>query len=669
MKSTHPMTPEIVIADEMMQDWQSLVDLVVRLAGARVGLLMKVCDDDLEVLVASHTPSNPYEVGDREPLVGSGLYCERVVERQEMLLVPDARRSPEWSNNPDLRHNLVSYLGFPIRWPDGRVFGTLCVLDDKENAHQPATIELVARMRDLIEGHLKLEHALWLEQQLSKESIARRMLDKIPVAVGCALLGSGGTILHVNEQFVRQFGYALAEIPTFDAWVAATRPTPLKHAVPFVEWRMLMRRALQDQGRLAPAEFRFTCKDGGVLDVLVHAALEGDMLVASFIDVTAWNQVEKDLRLSEQRHRLMAEHAVDTLWTYDFEKGLTYVSPSIENLTGYTPEECLRLPIEETLAPEAWDKVRKLLGRARAGFRQGRPFRLPPTEVLGRRKDGATVWTEVTASSVFSSDGQRLELVGVTRDISERKRNEEHKQRILAMVNGSQLGLMQEFNASVAHELSQPLGAILRNAEAAAALLERDQPDLAELRTVIADIRSDDRRAAAIIGRIRDLLARRGPRLRPLSLRGEVEDCVDMVRHELAARRIALAVDIPPELPMVAADRVQLQQVLLNLARNAMDALAGQPEETRRIVIAARRLEPAMVELSVRDSGEGIQPEDIDKLFEYYYTTRPEGLGMGLPLSRMIAETHGGRIDVSSTPRQGTEVHLTLQQARGPVTP
>ncbi len=652
-----------VIPDAVIQDWQSVVDLVARLTGVRACLVMGVRGEEIEVLVASDTPDNPYRAGDRERLVGAGLYCERVIGSGQMLLVPDARCAPEWKANPDLHHNLVSYLGVPLRWPDGRVCGTFCVLDDKANAYSDTVVDLVGKMRDLIEGRLKLEHALGIERQLAGESYVRRILDKVPVAVGCTLLGTQGVVLYLNEAFVRQFGYTLDEVPTFDAWVAATRPVPLKHDVPFERWRMAMRAAFRHGGRMPPAEFRFHCKDGRGAEMLVSTEFEGDLLVASFVDVTLRNRAEEQLRLSEQRHRLMAERAVDTLWVFEIDKGLTYISPSIAKLTGYTPEEYLGLSLAEMFAPESYVDVLAEMDRARAALAAGRPFLLPPREMLGRRKDGSTVWCEMTASGLPVSDGRLGELVGISRDISERKRNEEHKQRILSMFNASQLGLMQEFNASVAHELNQPLGAILRNAEAAAALLEGDQPDLDELRAIVADIRRDDQRAATIIRRIRDVLAKRGLQLRSLSLRDEVADCVDMVRAELAARRIALVVEIPPHLPRVAADRIQLQQVLLNLVKNAMDALAGQPQTRRRIVIAAGCLPEGRVELSVRDSGEGIRPEDMDKLFEYYYTTRPEGLGMGLPLSRTIVEGHGGQIRVASDPGRGTEVVITLKQA------
>ncbi len=137
-----------------IQDWQGIVDLVVRMAGVRACLVMRVHDDDIEVFVSSQSAGNPYKVGDKEKLLDSGLYCERVIATQERLLVPNALKSAEWRNNPDIHLNMISYLGFPIKLPDGRPFGTICLLDDRENAYSQDVAELMRRMRDLIESHL-----------------------------------------------------------------------------------------------------------------------------------------------------------------------------------------------------------------------------------------------------------------------------------------------------------------------------------------------------------------------------------------------------------------------------------------------------------------------------------------------------------------------------------
>ncbi|QGG49444.1 GAF domain-containing hybrid sensor histidine kinase/response regulator [Heliorestis convoluta] len=144
------------VSCDIISEWQSIIDLVTRLSGTRVGLIMRICSGEIEVFVASNSQGNPYKIKDKEALYDSGLYCERVIKTQSKLLVPNALKSDEWNNNPDLKYGLIAYLGFPIRKPNGSVFGTICLLDDKENLYSNSIIELMEKMRDMIEGHLKI---------------------------------------------------------------------------------------------------------------------------------------------------------------------------------------------------------------------------------------------------------------------------------------------------------------------------------------------------------------------------------------------------------------------------------------------------------------------------------------------------------------------------------
>ncbi len=147
------------IPEETIREWQGIVELIVRLSNARLGLVMRVIDDSIQVYVSSKTENNPYHVGDSAHLIGSGLYCERVIATQKPLLVPNALQSVEWSNNPDIEFNMISYLGVPIQWPNGKPFGTICVLDDKEHAYSSDLLALLEQMRNLIEHHLRLKQA------------------------------------------------------------------------------------------------------------------------------------------------------------------------------------------------------------------------------------------------------------------------------------------------------------------------------------------------------------------------------------------------------------------------------------------------------------------------------------------------------------------------------
>jgi C4-dicarboxylate-specific signal transduction histidine kinase len=218
--------------------------------------------------------------------------------------------------------------------------------------------------------------------------------------------------------------------------------------------------------------------------------------------------------------------------------------------------------------------------------------------------------------------------------------------------------------ASLAHELNQPLGAILRNAEAGELFLHDPSPDLDELRAILADIRQDDQRAGAVIDRMRALMKRRDPERHRLDLRLVVDDLFALVYADAEKRRVRLARESDPALPPVLGDRVQLQQVVLNLLLNAMDALEATPPERRLVTVRARPV-GTTVEVTVSDTGPGIPADTLSRVFEPFFTTKPAGLGMGLAISRDIIEAHGGRLWAANNAAGGATFTLTLPVAEG----
>ena len=222
--------------------------------------------------------------------------------------------------------------------------------------------------------------------------------------------------------------------------------------------------------------------------------------------------------------------------------------------------------------------------------------------------------------------------------------------------------------SALAHELSQPLSAILRNAEAAEIHLSNPAPDLDELREIVADIRKDDQRAGDVIEQMRSLIKRRTLQMHPLALNEVVEDVISLVHSDALARHVALDYVMTPGLPLVSGDRVHLSQVLLNLIINGMDAMQTCPASSKRVVIEARPREEGRVEVAVTDSGPGLPPGAIDKVFDPFYTTKSGGLGMGLPISRTIIEAHGGRLWAERAPEgSGLTFRFTLARAQGAV--
>jgi signal transduction histidine kinase/ligand-binding sensor domain-containing protein len=220
----------------------------------------------------------------------------------------------------------------------------------------------------------------------------------------------------------------------------------------------------------------------------------------------------------------------------------------------------------------------------------------------------------------------------------------EAQQRRNEVAHLTRVATLGELSSALAHEINQPLGAILRNTEAAEIFLQSDAPDLGELRAILADIRQDDQRAGAVIDRMRALLRRSEPEVRPLDVAEVLRDVATLVRGDAEARQVKLAVEVPDGLPPVSADRVQLQQVLLNLILNGMDALDGAVGERRRVTVCARLDGAATVEFAVRDCGPGVPAAQLARVFEPFFTTKPKGVGMGLAISTTIIKAHGGEL-------------------------
>jgi signal transduction histidine kinase len=220
--------------------------------------------------------------------------------------------------------------------------------------------------------------------------------------------------------------------------------------------------------------------------------------------------------------------------------------------------------------------------------------------------------------------------------------------------------LLGQFTTSMAHELGQPLGAILRNADAAELFLKGASPDLEEMKAIVSDIRRDGGRAGDVIERLRAMLRRRDIEVQPLKWGRLVNEVADIVQADASAREIVLEVDGADGLPAISGDRVHLQQVLLNLIVNAMDAVDGAGEGERRVTVRTRLANDDHIECAVSDTGPGIPPEQLAGVFDPFFTTKEAGMGMGLPISRTIVEAHGGRIWAENNPTKGATFRFTI---------
>ena len=275
--------------------------------------------------------------------------------------------------------------------------------------------------------------------------------------------------------------------------------------------------------------------------------------------------------------------------------------------------------------------------------------------------DRSTRWLAARGRTTVVESSRRVVLRGVVRDITQNRLAQDEAQELRReLAHTSRVSMLGQLASSLAHELSQPLGAILRNTEAAELMLKAPTIDREELLDLVADIQRDDRRAGLVIDRLREMLKRRQLELQPVSLNGVVQDVLALVHSDSESRHVHIDCELDPSLPTVQGDRVQLSQVLLNLILNAMDAVVGLTQERRRVFVGTSRNGKSAIELYVADNGDGVPADGVSRIFEPFYTTKETGMGMGLAISRAIVERHGGEVFFRSEPGRGARFTVTL---------
>jgi C4-dicarboxylate-specific signal transduction histidine kinase len=259
----------------------------------------------------------------------------------------------------------------------------------------------------------------------------------------------------------------------------------------------------------------------------------------------------------------------------------------------------------------------------------------------------------------------RTYMIAVARDISERKRSEQALQESrAALTRVARIATMGELTASIAHEINQPLAAVVTNASASLHWLAVQPPDLAEARQAMASAMQEANRASSVVGRIRTLLRKASPEMRPLDVNELIREVLALTHNQLLTSGVAVHTELASDIPTVFGDRVQVQQVMLNLIMNAIDAMTAISGQPRRLRIkSARDTDGVLVQ--VEDSGQGIDLEQLPRIFDPFYTTKPQGIGMGLSISRSIIEAHDGRLWASPGAARGAVFQFILPSADG----
>jgi PAS domain S-box-containing protein len=434
--------------------------------------------------------------------------------------------------------------------------------------------------------------------------------------------------------------------------------------VPMFDWRALKRWGISEN-RLPPASVvRFRVPSiwqsyrWYVVGALAIMAVQVLLIVGLLLQRVRRRQAEAELRESQEFMDISTRAGELGLWVRDLERGDLWANERLRTLFGFGPNDTLRF--DDFLArihPDDRGHVHSLFQRTQEnGLLVEADFRVV--------SNGTERWIAAKGQSVDNGPGRARRRMGALIDITARKEAELEAQRHRdELAHVSRVSMMGQLASTLAHELNQPLGAILGNAEAAELFLESDPPALAELSAILVDIRKDDQRAADVIQRMRSLLMRGKPQLNLLVVGELIEEAIAFVKPNALLREVEISVELSPEIPLVLGDRVQLEQVLLNLMLNGMDSLNGCLAERRRMIVSARHGDDRTVEVAVSDCGHGIPADGLDRIFASFYTTKADGLGMGLAISQTIIEAHHGRIWATNNPHGGATFRFTLPVA------
>lgn len=493
-------------------------------------------------------------------------------------------------------------------------------------------------------------------------------------------------IVNVNEKAVRLFSRdadrrTMIAQPILNFWPAECRPTLVELLAAVLTqqtWRIKQTRALQAGGMLRDASvaaWRSLNQDrADTIYLMVNGVLSDDR--------SAW-----ELYASEDRYRKLIHHMPTALWQVDARAaGEVFDRLRSEGVTDIASfldahEELVELAKDVVRVTEVNREAVSLFGgrsvadlirpvrylftatpdmakRVMVAHFEGRRNYIEQTKVLtfdGRVRD-------VVFSVTYSMPPEQVDMTFITMlDITERLRTEAQLQRLEAnYAHSARISTLGELATSIAHEVNQPLAAIVTNAETSLRWLSRDDLNVAKVKHLTHRIVSSAYRANDIIQRIRSLAAHKEPERKPLDLDEVAEEALSFVRHDVEFKRIALSINTIPGLPKVLGDRVQLQQVIVNLLVNSIQAISQGERADRRIRVSIAPVENGAVRFSVRDSGPGIESEALSRVFESFFTTKPGGVGIGLAICQSIIKSHGGCIRAANQPTGGAHFWFTL---------
>jgi PAS domain S-box-containing protein len=385
-------------------------------------------------------------------------------------------------------------------------------------------------------------------------------------------------------------------------------------------------------------------------------------LLASQAAISLENaRLYNDLGEREARIRRLVDSDVIGIMMWDIEGRILDANEAFLHMVGYSRDDLFSGDLRWTaMTPAEWNYANERAAAEMSATGSHKPF-----EKEYFRKDGSRV-PVLLGGAAF--DERRDQGVSFVLDLTERKRAEEslreseqrYREAQMALAHANRVTTMGELAASIAHETNQPLAAVVANAEACLRWLDRETPDLAAARRSVEWVIDDGNRASEVIRRVRSLANKTEIEKVPLNVNDLVSEVITLVQRELTSHQVTLRMELAPALAMILGDRVQLQQVMINLVMNGVEAMHPVTDRPRELVIRSGQDETQQVLVSVTDCGVGISAENADRLFNAFFTTKSSGMGMGLSICRSIMEAHGGRLWATANVLHGATFQFTL---------
>lgn len=532
----------------------------------------------------------------------------------------------------------------------------------QERLWSEAQIKRMQRIAQVFTNALARKRA----DQALRESELCLSLAADAAGAGLWVLDWESQVFWITDRARAIFGYSPDLVLNMAGFEQSVHPQDLDSIRKVIAHSLATGEPLQVEYRIRrdDGETRWIASNGRLI---FKANGKPERLLGLSIDITG--RKDEEARIRAEEARLAAGFDLAGLGCYEFHfgEGTCSIDERFQRIFGIPAGRQQASPTLEHWMSQVYPDDLPLVLAENAKLHDGKADRVSLHHRYIHPTDGIRWLHHFSGVAERNASGEVLRTYGVVRDVTHQRRAEMKAPELRdALAHTGRVSLMGQLASALAHELSQPLSAILRNAEAAEIMLRENSPNIEELRAIVDDILRDDQRASNVIHKLRSLLGKGQLQLQPLHLPEVIVDVLALVQGNATERRVRLESDIKPSLPCILGDRIHLQQVLLNLIVNGMDALSAVDRPDRTVRVLARMIDPATVEVRVCDNGPGIPQETIGRLFEPFFTTKATGMGMGLPVSQTIIEAHKGKLTAENRPGGGACFCFMLQTTATP---